>query len=556
MVRRMHVNGNAARVAVGYIPGELRFWQSMILDALGPGVGVAAPLAAWEDGVRAGGVRARPLAAAAVSLPHPARGPARAGHEGLCAVARESLLPQPWRGLYALERRGRGPALLPLDRICLPQPTAEGAPAPDMLVLPPGCRLCGKDLEALPLGCLEFEPLHPQRFFPVQGVRASCLDPALASPGTLSGRMFWRRAGSAPRLAAQVFTCVQGPMPLSWVSAHWAKLAAQPAGLLARMALEGEQAWLDCPEAGPLPPYVPGAGFLSGFAARFCGHWLGRAWRDILHRRQWYLAVRAGDGDPMRPTFASEPFDPVFPPGRTGFADPFFFSHKGREWLFVEEIPCGEKGVLSVLERLPQGGFGPARRVLEEPFHLSYPNVFEHGGELYMLPETAGANQVRLYRAAEFPWRWELDRVLVDGVSATDATLAHHGGRWWLFVTQRRPGGCSWDEMHLYMGSTCFGPFSPHPLNPVVADVRRARPAGRVFSRSGRFYRPAQDCSGWYGRGLRILEITRLDETGFEEREAASLTADLVPGSFCLHAFDAQGGVEIVDAQRFVPLWR
>ena len=39
--------------------------------------------------------------------------------------------------------------------------------------------------------------------------------------------------------------------------------------------------------------------------------------------------------------------------------------------------------------------------VLAEPFHLSYPYVFEWQGSHYMIPESGAAKSVRLYRASE-----------------------------------------------------------------------------------------------------------------------------------------------------------
>ena len=45
--------------------------------------------------------------------------------------------------------------------------------------------------------------------------------------------------------------------------------------------------------------------------------------------------------------------------------------------------------------------------VLDEPFHLSYPQVFQWQGAWYMTVESAGARRVSLYRATDFPLRWE-----------------------------------------------------------------------------------------------------------------------------------------------------
>ena len=486
------------RVGVVIPPGGGRRWQARMLESLG------------ESGVAVNDWMAAP-----------------------------GEVPLPWQALLPLERLARGLREDNFTRVGL-----KGAPldevCPDMLVLPPGRRAEQDLLARLPLGVLEIEPVHPARL----------------RRGALEGRLFWRRAGYPARLAASTFTSAGGPWPLSWTGTHLAKVALMPARVLARHALMGDAFWEGCPEAEPLPQYSAGPGHWLRFLAQVAAHGVRRAWLDILHRRQWHLGLRPGNGHPLRPGFAAEPFTAMLPPGKTGWADPFLFRRDGGTWLFVEEIPSGKKGVISVMEALPQGGFGPPRRILEEPFHLSYPTVFEHQGEAYMVPETSQAGQVRLYRATDFPGGWVLDRVLLEGVSATDATFFEHCGGWWLFVNIRPEGGSSWDELHLFRSDALFGPYRPHPLNPVVSDVRRARPAGPIIRRDGRLFRPAQDCSGWYGRALAVMEIIRLDEEGYEEKETIRLDPELIPGSFCLHTLECGEGLEIVDGQRFVPIWR
>lgn len=449
------------------------------------------------------------------------------------------LLPMPWAALLGVERlvsRRKGG---PFARAALGGVGLDAA-APDVLVLPPGVTAPDEVVNRLPMGVFEFDPVHPD----------------LVTDGAIQGRMFWRRPGRAPRVAASTFTCVRAPFPLGWAGAHLCKMALMPARALARLDAQGEAFWDSLPEAAPRPPFEPGALHWARFAAGLAAFGITRAWQDLLHRRQWYLGVRPGSADPARESLDSTPFEALTPPKGTGWADPFLFTRQGRTWLFIEEIPGRGKGVISVLEVLPGGGFGLPRRVLAEPFHLSYPNVFEHEGRVYMVPETAEAGQVRLYRAEDFPGGWVLDRVLLDGVPATDATFLEHGGWWWMFASVRAPGGSSWDELHLFRSRERFGPFEPHPFNPVVSDVRGARPAGRVFRSGERLLRPAQDCSGWYGRALNLMEITRLDWEGYEQRPAARMEAGLVPGSFCLHTLEAEGGLVVVDGQRFVPLWR
>ena len=61
--------------------------------------------------------------------------------------------------------------------------------------------------------------------------------------------------------------------------------------------------------------------------------------------------------------------------------------------------------------------------VLREPFHLSFPHVFSFDDEVFMVPETLGAGAVRLYRAIDFPDRWELAGELVRGDFADPALV-------------------------------------------------------------------------------------------------------------------------------------
>lgn len=495
---------SSPRVGVAVRSGRAKHWQRLMVESLG------------EAGVA---VDIRTTGAATGGAPCPE-------------------VPLPWAWPLAVQRFLARPRPDMFAAASLEAVPFEEA-AVDALVLPPGAAASPELLSRLSLGVFEVEPIHPGRF----------------GDGFLEGRMLWRRAGQAPRLAASTATCVEGPLPLAWAGPHLAKTARMPSRILARIKLAGEAFWDACPEAEPLPGFSPGIAAWLGFAAGLAGFGLKRAWQDIFHRRQWFLAMRDGNADPLRPGFSSTAFKPVLPPRGTGWADPVLFARDGRTWLFVEEIPGQGKGVLSVMELFPGGGLGQPRRVLEEPFHLSYPRVFEHGGEVYMIPETAQARQVRLYRATDFPGGWVLDRVLLDHAPATDATFLEHQGTWWMFVNIRPEGGSSWDELHLFRGESRLGPFHPHPLNPVVSDVRRARPGGPFIRRGDRLFRPAQDCSGWYGRALAVMEVTRLDERGYQEREAARLSPELIPGSFCLHTLETKGALEVVDGQRRVPLW-
>ncbi len=268
-----------------------------------------------------------------------------------------------------------------------------------------------------------------------------------------------------------------------------------------------------------------------------------------LYRRPWYVLVRerrsdalAGWGDDMGLV--------QWQRGHT-YADPFLFERDGRHHLFVEDVSPGtDRGVISHVELRPGSDPGTPVPVLEADHHLSYPFVFSHGGEVYMIPETGDVAQIRLYRAARFPTEWEFDRVLVDDIRAADATLLEAEGRWWMFASVGGRGTTLGDELHLFHSSSPLGPWASHPANPVVSDVRAARPAGAILHEGDRLVRPAQDGSRRYGWAVSLREITALTPDRYEEREIERLQPRDVAGARAVHTYGRDSRFEAIDARR------
>ena len=124
--------------------------------------------------------------------------------------------------------------------------------------------------------------------------------------------------------------------------------------------------------------------------------------------------------------------------------------------------------------------------VLQEPFHLSYPYMFEWQNAYYMVPETYQANSVRLYKAVEFPTRWTLVTTLLDGDDFVDPTIFHFKDHWWLFTDLSRPPYYA-GTLRLFHADRLEGPWAEHPESPIVeANPHIARPAGRIVFLDGR----------------------------------------------------------------------
>jgi hypothetical protein len=273
---------------------------------------------------------------------------------------------------------------------------------------------------------------------------------------------------------------------------------------------------------------------------------------------QWHIAYRrtpdsrenAARELPPGGSVQEYPFRLVgAPPGRW-YADPTVVEDRGRHHLFFEDYDMiRETGGISWLA-LNEGLPTAARSVLAREYHMSYPFVFRWEDAWYMTPETGANRTVELWRATEFPEQWELERVLLADVDAVDPTAFAHDGRFYLFVNLAVPGASLDDELCLFHADSPGGTLLSHPVNPVVSDVRRARPAGGVFVHDGMLIRPSQDCSRRYG-GLTVFNwITTLSQTEYAEEPIGQLGPSWLRGSVATHTFNGTAVYQVVDAQR------
>lgn len=270
----------------------------------------------------------------------------------------------------------------------------------------------------------------------------------------------------------------------------------------------------------------------------------------LLFRRPWAIRLRRRGAEPTAGWSTGEELV-RWARGHL-YADPFLFEHEGRHHLFCEEQPRGAgRAVIAHTElRLDGVAADPPTPVLARPYHLSYPFVFAHEGETFMIPETSAVARVELYCAVEFPHRWEREAVLIDGLDAADATLLQHDDRLWLFASVTPEDASSLDELHLFWASALRGPWQPHPRNPVVSDVRCARPAGAVQRWGSRLVRPGQDGSRRYGGAISFREIDVLSVSDYAEHEIARLESADLGDARATHTYAADRRFEAIDLRR------
>lgn len=288
-----------------------------------------------------------------------------------------------------------------------------------------------------------------------------------------------------------------------------------------------------------------------GFAAAALAERISEKLTRLLRQPNcWRTAIRAHDGFGVMERFDwSGPAWSIIPDdGRRFYADPFLFAWEGRHWLFCEEYPYATgKGILVVAPVDANGKAGAFRPILEAEGHLSWPQVFLHEGQIYMIPESAAAHRIELWRATDFPYRWVLDRVLIDGVRAHDPVLHITPTGAFMLATVDDDGGSNWDALGLFHAPDLFGDWRAHPRNPLIVDASSVRGASPIIRRGADLWRATQDCRTGYGDGLVLCRVTRLDTSGFAQEVVARLGAPPGLGAGGVHSLSRAGSFEAID---------
>ncbi len=133
--------------------------------------------------------------------------------------------------------------------------------------------------------------------------------------------------------------------------------------------------------------------------------------------------------------------------------------------------------------------------VLERDYHLSFPCVFKDNGEYYMLPETVNNRQLELYKAKNFPYDWELVKVIKEGWY--DDPIIYKSDAYYIYTTEGE------NNLRIFKAEHLLGEWTQ-----VYSDSsQQYRSAGKIFTRNGKTIRPCQDCERGYGNGLIFYEL-------------------------------------------------
>lgn len=230
-------------------------------------------------------------------------------------------------------------------------------------------------------------------------------------------------------------------------------------------------------------------------------------------------------------------------------ADPFMIHGEGKWYMFFEVLNSQEnKGDIGLAASTDGFHWRYEKIVLSEPFSLSYPYVFEWNSDYYLIPESNQVKEVRLYRASDFPLKWNFAGTLLRGQRYSDSSVFRHGDRWWMFTaTRSRP--LNNGRLRLYHAGNPLGPWKEHPESPIVKNNPKiARPGGRVLATEDGIVRFAQDDYPVYGKQVWAFGITELTASRYREEPLGNRPAICATGK----GWNA-GRMHTVDAHQVGP---
>jgi hypothetical protein len=279
---------------------------------------------------------------------------------------------------------------------------------------------------------------------------------------------------------------------------------------------------------------------------------LWKKYSDKLYLKQWSIGfAKATMEELIRNKRNSLPIQWLLPESnKFSYADPFIFrTEDGQVHVLFESVSTVDlDGKITLMTIDKQLNPVSRKTLLETEAHLSYPFVYKETGKIYVFPENAFSGSLYCY---EFDPATQtlVNKTEVINQPVVDATIIKHEGKYWLFGTM--VGEKRNSDLHIFYSNSLTGPYTAHPGNPVKRDLYSARPAGNLVIVDGNLYRPAQNCSSYYGESISINKITRLNTTQFAEEEYFTIQAnknDLF--NYGIHTINACGDTIIVDGQK------
>lgn len=235
-------------------------------------------------------------------------------------------------------------------------------------------------------------------------------------------------------------------------------------------------------------------------------------------------------------------------------ADSFCFESNNSNYIVFEDYDYKtKKGIISLAKLDESNKPISIKPILEKPFHLAYPFIFNNDKDIYMIPETAENSTIELYKWNNKDEIFDFQQVLLN-VAGVDTSIVNYHGYWWLFcgLKNELPN----EKLHIYYSNELTGEYKSHLLNPVKVDPAGSRPAGQFIVKNDVLYRPAQHSVNWYGEKIDWFKVNELTPTTFSEEYAGEIAPQKQwEHNMGVHTFSQTSKLLVIDAKKRASGW-
>ncbi|MPN11703.1 hypothetical protein SDC9_159010 [bioreactor metagenome] len=164
-----------------------------------------------------------------------------------------------------------------------------------------------------------------------------------------------------------------------------------------------------------------------------------------------------------------------------------------------------------------------------------------------MIPESYVSGKVSIYKAAAFPEKWEEIKVIAN-CPCVDTTIQEINNKKYIFTTicenEKTVISSFNDEM-----------FDPNKAQVINNKYNQARSAGKFFTHDEMLIRPAQDCTGEYGKAINLY-IPAISNGIYSEKLLKKITADQINTNerikaAGIHTYNLSEHYEVIDIKRY-----
>lgn len=243
------------------------------------------------------------------------------------------------------------------------------------------------------------------------------------------------------------------------------------------------------------------------------------------------------------------------------YADPILIAVHDTDYLFAECFDMRtQKGMIGCAKFDRHGQLSDFEPVIEEPYHLSFPMVFEWAGKWYMIPESSDNRSINLYccQGDMFCWRkireFPTTKPLVDTVvlSCNEDTVELLSSA----IHSEDPLKYQWQKLILRKTGDDFALEEVGFVDGCESYTRGNRMAGKIADVNGKVILPTQESTATdYGINLYLNDFSDKDLRKLSGKKLTvnDLSIDALASKEMIgvHSYAISEQYEVVDIRYF-----